>query len=173
MTVVRERPVDLQLSVEDGAWADEETLAALSLKAIGAAADVLAGDAGAPVSSGEPELSMLFTDDAAMRAINAEWRDKDKPTNVLSFPAAFSHAPDGTVAMLGDIVLAYETIANEAKDLERSFDDHLAHLIIHGYLHLLGYDHIDASEAGIMEALETRILATLGISDPYGDTEPK
>lgn len=114
------------------------------------------------------ELSIVLADDAQIRSINAEWRSKDKPTNVLSFPAA----PAAQIArspLLGDIILARETIALEAAEGGQSFEDHLSHLVIHGLLHLFGYDHETESEAVVMEALETRILATLGIADPYAD----
>jgi probable rRNA maturation factor len=118
------------------------------------------------------ELSLVFTDDASIREINAEWREKDKPTNVLSFPA-YPLEPGGMPGpMLGDIVIARETVEREALDLEKSFNDHLTHLLVHGFMHLFGYDHMDAEEAEEMEGLETRILAKLGLSDPYAGQEP-
>ncbi len=118
------------------------------------------------------ELSLVFTDDASIREINAEWREKDKPTNVLSFPA-YPLEPGGMPGpMLGDIVIARETVEREALDLDKSFEDHLTHLLVHGFLHLFGYDHMDAEEAEEMEGLETRILAKLGLSDPYAGQEP-
>ena len=102
----------------------------------------------------------------------AEWRDKDKATNVLSFPA-FPLEPGGMPGpMLGDIVIARETVEREALELEKSFEDHLTHLLVHGFLHLFGYDHMDEEEAEEMESLETRILAVLGLSDPYAGQEP-
>lgn len=165
-------PLDIQIAIEEGNWAYEEPLAALCRKIIDAAARYLVEEMGQPMPARPPELSLLFTDDAAMRQINGEWRDQDKPTNVLSFPGSDIEPGENPGPMLGDIVFAEETIAREAADLGIAFDDHLAHLIIHGYLHLFGYDHVEPGEAGEMEALETRILATLGISDPYGHTEP-
>jgi probable rRNA maturation factor len=117
------------------------------------------------------EISVQLVDDAQIRALNAQWRAADKPTNVLSFPAApvekLAVAP-----MIGDIVLAFETVRREAAEEGKTFDDHSAHLIVHGFLHLLGFDHQDAAEADRMEALETDILAKLGIADPYALTVP-
>jgi len=114
------------------------------------------------------ELSVVLTDDASIRTVNAQWRGMDKPTNVLSFPQAEGAAIERS-PMLGDIVLAYETIEREAAEAGKSFGDHFTHLIVHGLLHLFGYDHINDSEAEAMEAIEIRILATLGIDNPYAD----
>lgn len=119
----------------------------------------------------EAELSILLTDDKRIRTVNREWRGFDKPTNVLSFPAApvdrVSQSP-----VLGDLVLAYETMEREAQDEGKTLGDHLSHLIIHGLLHLLGEDHETAPDAERMEALEIAALAQLGIDDPYADSEP-
>jgi probable rRNA maturation factor len=112
------------------------------------------------------EISILLTGDEAMRALNRDWRGKDKPTNVLSFPAA----PAASIARspaLGDIALAFETMAQEARDEMKPLDHHLAHLVIHGLYHLLGDDHGTPEEAGLMEARETAALARMGIPDPY------
>lgn len=108
-----------------------------------------------------PVIAILFTNDEKMQSLNKLWRNIDKPTNVLSFPNI------DTDFVLGDIALGYEYCENEAKLQNKSFENHLTHLIIHGVLHLLGYDHIDENEAEEMESLEKEILATLGISDPY------
>jgi probable rRNA maturation factor len=110
-------------------------------------------------------VSILLTDDAAVRKLNAEFRGKDKPTNVLSFPAPAM--PGDPEPSLGDIALAFETCASEAQAEDKRLEDHLSHLVIHGVLHLLGRDHEDEAEAEAMEAEETTILATLGIADPY------
>jgi len=117
-------------------------------------------------------VSLVFSDDAQVQEINAEWRGQDKPTNVLSFPA-FPLAPGGKPGpMLGDIVIARETVEREAADLDKSFDEHLTHLMVHGFLHLFGYDHMEAEEAERMESIETRILSSLGLSDPYAGQDP-
>ena len=114
------------------------------------------------------EIALLFTSDDAIAEINAEWRGKDKPTNVLSFPApADMPVPEGEPRPLGDIVLAHGVIAREAAEQGKTLRDHTTHLIVHGVLHLLGFDHEDDAEADEMEALEASILKGLGISNPY------
>ncbi len=114
----------------------------------------------------DTELSIALVDDVAMRRLNSDWRGKDQPTNVLSFPAGDASTP-GRPVLLGDVVLALETVQREAADLRRAVDDHVSHLVVHGVLHLLGYDHEASAGAMAMEALETEILAGLGIADPY------
>ncbi|NRQ13354.1 rRNA maturation RNase YbeY [Ensifer sesbaniae] len=164
--------LDIQISVEEGNWPEEESLLAFCAPVLEAAAAYLAAEEKQPLPITPPELSLVFTDDASMRAINAEWRNQDKPTNVLSFPA-FPVTPGAMPGpMLGDIIVARETLEREAVDLEKSFDAHLTHLLVHGFLHLFGYDHMEDDEAERMESLETRILARLGLSDPYGDRTP-
>jgi probable rRNA maturation factor len=115
--------------------------------------------------AGIAELSIVLMDDAAQQVLNQQWRGIDKPTNVLSFPQIEPFSP--VLGLLGDITLARETLEREAVELGKSFTDHFTHLVVHGFLHILGYDHIDESEALVMEGLETQILATLGIDDPY------
>lgn len=112
------------------------------------------------------ELSVLLADDARVRELNRDWRGKDQPTNVLSFPAA---EPDEIAdsPMIGDVALAYETLAREAERDGVALGDHFQHLVVHGVLHLFGYDHIEDGEAEIMEDAERRALASIGISDPY------
>jgi probable rRNA maturation factor len=117
------------------------------------------------------EVGVQLADDAHIRALNGQWRGIDKPTNVLSFPAAQSDRI-ASAPMLGDIVLAFETVEREAREEGKSLADHVAHLVVHGFLHLIGFDHQAAAEADRMEAMETRILARLGISDPYAATIP-
>ena len=115
------------------------------------------------------EVAVLLCDDATIAALNAQWRGRDEPTNVLSFPALPASDPmvsDGAVH-LGDIAIANETVVREAREQGRTVSQHLAHLAVHGFLHLLGYDHQIDSEAERMEGLERAILAALGISDPY------
>ncbi|WP_300975133.1 rRNA maturation RNase YbeY [Sphingomonas sp. LHG3406-1] len=118
------------------------------------------------------ELSLVLTSDAEVQALNAEWRGKDKPTNVLSFPQAEPSELDeadspGPELMLGDIVLAHETCAREAAEKALRLPDHAAHLVVHGTLHLLGYDHMEDDAAEDMEAREIRALARLGLANPY------
>ena len=112
------------------------------------------------------EVSLFLADDARVRALNAQWRGLDRPTNVLSFPAA-PHEGIEHSRMLGDIALAYETVAREAEESGLRLADHYRHLVAHGFLHLIGFDHETDADANRMEALETRILARLGVSDPY------
>ncbi len=160
----RRRPraaVSIDLMVEAGKWPAKAALSALARKAV-AAALAEAGAADTP-----SELSIVFTDDVHIRALNAGWRGKDKATNVLSFPAFPVKPGDPLPPMLGDVVIAAETVAREAELEEKPLDHHLLHLMVHGVLHLLGYDHEDEVEAEAMEALERRALAKLAIPDPY------
>lgn len=115
---------------------------------------------------GDAELSILLADDARQRGLNRDYRGKDKPTNVLSFPAGDEDCA-GRPRLLGDVVLALETISAEAEAQSKDLADHLTHLTVHGVLHLLGHDHETETEADAMEALETEILRGLGIADPY------
>ncbi|MCG6901073.1 MAG: rRNA maturation RNase YbeY [Rhodobacter sp.] len=121
------------------------------------------------------EICLLGCGDARIAALNAAFREKPQATNVLSWPSEErgADAPGGVPAApgdveLGDIAIAYQTCAREAAELARPFDAHVTHLVVHGVLHLLGYDHIDGQDAALMEGLETEILATLGLPDPYG-----
>jgi probable rRNA maturation factor len=159
--------LDIQISVEEGGWPSEDELQPLAERVLEAAAGHLKTHAKQKFPKMATELSLVFTDDESIRAINAEWRQKDKATNVLSFPA-FPITPGKMPGpMLGDIIIAKETVEREAAELEKPFDNHLTHLMVHGFLHLFGYDHMNNAEAEIMEGLETRILADLGLSDPY------
>ncbi len=106
------------------------------------------------------ELSIVLADDAFIQALNKQYRDKDKPTNVLSFP-------QDDPGLLGDVILAYETVAAEAEAQNKSLKDHVTHLIVHGILHLIGHDHEEDGEAETMEALEIAVLSNLGIKNPY------
>jgi probable rRNA maturation factor len=161
--------LDIQLGIEAGSWGDEAVLETFAARVLEHAAAHLASREAQPFPQEPVEISLVFTDDAAIRAVNRDWRGQDKPTNVLSFPA-FPLVPGGRPGpMLGDIVLAEETLRREALDLAIAFDDHLTHLLVHGFLHLFGYDHMTEEEAAVMEGLETRILAELGLADPYRD----
>ncbi len=123
----------------------------------------------APVGS---VVDITLADDETQRALNRTWRGKDAPTNVLAFPAAdpTSPAPPGAPLLLGDVVLAFETVSREAVEQQKPLADHLRHLVVHGVLHLLGHDHIDDRDAAAMEAREIAILAELGVPNPYRDT---
>jgi len=121
--------------------------------------------AAAPAGMRRAELAVTLTSDRAIRALNRRWRGKDAPTNVLSFPAP-EQRPGGP-RHLGDVVIAYETVASEAAAENKAFGHHLAHLAVHGFLHLLGYDHESDRQAEAMERRERRILARLGVPDPY------
>ena len=159
--------MQLEIEVDDwpeGAW---EMLAERAAQAAATVEPALANT--------RLEASILFTRDAAIHDLNREWRAKDKPTNVLSFPMLergelIDLAPDGPPELLGDIALAHETCAREAAEKGASLEDHATHLVVHGLLHLAGLDHeISDRDAQEMEALEVKALALLGIADPYGD----
>jgi probable rRNA maturation factor len=117
--------------------------------------------------TGAAELSILLTDDAEQRELNGQWRGKDTTTNVLSFPQIEPFGP--VTGLLGDITLARETLIREAKEQGVTFEAHFTHLVVHGFLHILGYDHLTDEEALHMESLETQILASLGVENPYAD----
>jgi probable rRNA maturation factor len=149
-------------------WQAEPDAEAAIHRAVAAAAGWVKGD------FGNAELAVMLTDDAGIRTLNRNWRGIDKPTNVLSFPAlqpTGQPRPGDAPRMLGDIAVAYETTRREADDEQKPFDHQLSHLAVHGFLHLIGYDHECDADAEIMEALETEILAQLGIPDPYADRE--
>jgi probable rRNA maturation factor len=149
-------------------WQGEPEAEAVIHRAIRAAAEIADADVG------DAELAVMLTDDAGVRTLNNNWRGIDKPTNVLSFPALqpTAGAPADAPRMLGDIAIAYETTRKEADDEEKPFDHHLSHLAVHGFLHLIGYDHEKDDDAEAMEDLEREILAQLGIPDPYADRAP-
>ena len=153
--------VSLDISAPSPLWRGLLRARAIARETIAAAV----AESGAVLGDGVV-VSLCLADDAALRALNARWRGIDKPTNVLSFPAAPSDRV-GQASTLGDIALAYETLAREAEDLGVPLADHYRHLLAHGFLHLIGYDHETDAEAERMEALETRILARLGATDPY------
>lgn len=124
--------------------------------------------AAAALSTTDGEVSIVLTDDQAIRTLNREWRKIDKATNVLSFPAAKT---GGGEKMMGDIVIAYETLVRECDDEGRIFLHHLAHLAVHGFLHLIGYDHQTDSDADEMEGLESKIMRAMKLPDPYLDRD--
>jgi probable rRNA maturation factor len=155
----------IDILVESPLWKAQRGVKAVLERAIRAAAAMAATSGG--------ELAIVLTDDSAIRALNRDWRGKDQPTNVLSFPAnapTRSRRADAHRArprLLGDIVIAYETMAREALAEQRPFRHHLAHLAVHGFLHLLGHDHAADAEADAMEALEIAVLARLDVPNPY------
>lgn len=154
------RLIEIEVAIGGGNWPSEAVLAAIAKTALSTAMDVLELDE-------HFNVSLLFTDDAAVQALNQQWRGQDKPTNVLSFPAGESPV-ELDVEFLGDIALAFETVRREALDEAKTFDHHLTHLLVHGFLHLCGYDHETGDEdAEEMETLERAILARLAIADPY------
>jgi probable rRNA maturation factor len=153
--------MNLLIGVEDEAWRALPGLDGVAAKAVTAALQ----SSGA--TKANVEVAVLFTDDASMAGLNAEWRGKEKPTNVLSFPAPGMPVPDGEAQPLGDIALGFGTVAREAAEQGKTLHDHALHLIVHGMLHLLGHDHDDDAEAFRMEELEIGILKGLGVSNPY------
>jgi probable rRNA maturation factor len=196
----RTRPPAIEIMVEAAQWKGKRNIKALLQRAIAAAA------AAVPTRGGE--VAIVLTDDKAIRVLNRDWRRKNAPTNVLSFPATepraalaskasgtsastrvfrramrgnsksarAGHSPEagssarganGAPHLLGDIVIAYETTEREARAERKPFAHHLTHLAVHGFLHLVGYDHVADDEAQAMEGLETSILARLGVPDPY------
>jgi probable rRNA maturation factor len=148
----------IEVEVEETAWSDALPDAAAVAERAAAAALVAHPALG--------DLVILLTNDAEVKALNARYRGKDRPTNVLSFPGLEMLMP-GQPRHLGDVVLAYETCAAEAGEQGKTLADHLSHLTVHGVLHLLGRDHEDDGEAEAMEAEERTVLASLGVADPY------
>ncbi len=142
----------IEIEIEDEAWST----------ALPDAGAVVARAATAALGTVEGDVVILLTDDESVRDINARFRDRDRPTNVLSFPAAESAFPH-----LGDLTLAFGVCAREADEQGKTLSDHLSHLTVHGVLHLLGRDHEDDAEAEAMEDEERSILASLGVADPY------
>jgi probable rRNA maturation factor len=147
---------------EDSRWADV-AIDALALRASNAALARLGLDPDVI------EVALLACDDARIATLNAEFRGKPAPTNVLSWPAEnLSPGDPPSDPEIGDIAIAFDTCAAEAEAAGKPLADHVTHLIVHGTLHLLGYDHIDDDDAALMEGLETEILGNLGLADPYG-----
>lgn len=154
-------PPAVEIDVQSPLW-DAQPGAESAVRAAVAAA--------AAHSTSGGEVSILLTDDSAVRELNREWRGIDKATNVLSFPAPETMSK-GAAGILGDIVIAYETLARESTDEDRDFLHHLTHLTVHGYLHLVGYDHQDDAQATDMEALESKIMTHMQLPDPWQDPE--
>jgi probable rRNA maturation factor len=146
----------IDVLVESDLWGRKAEATAAARRAVTKAADAL--------STPRSELAIVLTDDSTIRLLNRDWRGVDAPTNVLSFPAGYC---GGARPFIGDIVLAYETVAAEADAERKPLAHHVAHLAVHGFLHLLGYDHVRKKDAEAMEAVERDILRRLNIPDPY------
>ena len=159
----------IEVIVTSPQWRKKPWAAALVRKAIRAAASTKSASKKS-VSTPRAELAIVLTNDSAIRALNHKWRKIDAPTNVLSFPA--KSARHLGKQQLGDIVIAYETMAREAAAEGKPFEHHLVHLAVHGFLHLLGYDHATDRDAKKMERLEVDILARLDVPDPYVARDP-
>ena len=151
--------VQIDVVVRAAQWRKRPTAKTIVKKAVLAAARA--------VSTRPIELAIVLSDDSAIRALNRDWRGKNAPTNVLSFPAAAPGKARSASPYVGDIVIAYQTTAREAVAEGKPFNHHLTHLAIHGFLHLLGYDHENDRDAEKMESLERRILGRLAVPDPY------
>ena len=164
MTTPRRKPADagvaIDFVVDSDLWKKYPDTQDTIRRAVAEAARMAAGTQG--------DIAIVLTDDAAIQALNKRWRGQDKPTNVLSFPAQAMPGLEEP-AHLGDIVIAFETLAAEAERDGKQFAHHLAHLAVHGYLHLLGHDHESDRDADAMERLETDILARIGVPDPYAE----
>jgi probable rRNA maturation factor len=149
----------IDVVVKSARWKAQPRAASIVRKAVAAAAQA--------ASTPRAELAIVLTDDSAIRALNRQWRGLDKPTNVLSFPSQTPRGRHNRVGHIGDIVIAYQTTAREAKSEGKPLGDHLSHLAVHGFLHLLGYDHETDRDAEAMERMEIRILARLDLPNPY------
>ncbi|MEM9682494.1 MAG: rRNA maturation RNase YbeY [Pseudomonadota bacterium] len=155
----------VDVTISDAAWTAQLPEAA----AMAREASRAAWRAVAPAGADGAELSLLLADDAAVRDLNRAHRGQDRPTNVLSFSLGTPSSPDGVPTLLGDVVLASGVVSREAKDQGKPLAAHFRHLVVHGVLHLAGFDHETRPDADAMEALEVEILAGLGVSDPYRD----
>jgi probable rRNA maturation factor len=155
---LRRPALAVDIVVESPLWKAQRGADAMLRRALAAAGALVPSDG---------ELAVVLTDDAAIRALNRDWRGKDAATNVLSFPAKEARPDRRAPRLLGDIVIAFETVAREAAAEGKPFMHHLAHLAVHGFLHLVGYDHEANGDADAMERLEIAILARLDVPDPY------
>ncbi len=159
--------IAIDIAVDSDQWQDIEAFEELAQKTSAIVTSWLEEREGIKFPQVPMELSVLLTDDASIKEINSKWRRQDKATNVLSFPTKELDVGETPLPLLGDVIFAYETILREAEELTKSFEEHLTHLFIHGFLHLLGYDHINDTDAEQMERIETGILLSIGLSDPY------
>jgi probable rRNA maturation factor len=158
--------IAIVVTVLTPAWRD--TLSEAEPLARRAARAALAAAEEGVAPAGAAEVGLVLGDDATLGRLNRQYRGVEGPTNVLSFAASEGSAPEsGGPLLLGDVVLAYETVRRESEEQGKRFSDHLCHLVVHGVLHLLGYEHGSAAQAAAMERLEIAALASLGVSDPY------
>jgi probable rRNA maturation factor len=160
--------ISVAVIVEHGAWRDVLAEPLPLLRRAAGAALAQARRARRWRSTVAPSVAVALIDDRAIRKLNLTYRGKDKPTNVLSFPAGEAAGGKGKTRSLGDVAIALGTVKREAKAQGKTVEDHVAHLMVHAVLHLLGYDHEADPDAEEMEALERKALAALGIADPYG-----
>jgi probable rRNA maturation factor len=151
--------MDPDIEIEDEAWNAVANLEALAKRAVAQGL--------ALVDMPDAQVALNFADDETLAKLNAQWRGKSKPTNVLSFPAGPSMTPPDEPVFLGDVILASGVTRVEAQEQGKSWEDHTTHLILHGVLHLAGHDHETEDEAAVMEALEIRAMAALGLANPY------
>lgn len=157
----RARPaLTIDMVVDSGRWKTSDKAVSLARNAVEEAAAML--------STSPAELAIVLTDDSAIRSLNRVWRHVDSATNVLAFPTERS---GGEPPLLGDIVLAHETISREARAAGKPFAHHVAHLAVHGFLHLVGYDHGRVAEAKAMESVEREVMRRLAIPDPYAERQ--
>ena len=156
-------PPHIDIQMQSPLWNAQPLASQTVRNAIDAAARAL--------STAKGEVSIVLTDDSAIAKLNRDWRGIDKPTNVLSFPASGRKAGQGE-RMFGDIVIAYETLERESRNENRVFLHHLAHLTVHGFLHLIGYDHETDAQAEEMEGLESKIMTRMNMPDPFVARDP-
>jgi len=167
--------VDLAITIDDDGWPPVELLEVCIAEVAYTTFVLLTAILNLePQTKAVVEVSVVFANDRAVQALNRDYRQKDRPTNILSFPDTTLDADNlaqaskmGEPLMFGDIILARETVASEAADQHKDLKDHMIHLIVHGLLHLAGYDHMEQNEADEMENLEIVILEKLGVSNPY------
>jgi len=156
------KQVEVDVIVRSARWRKRPTAKTIVKRAVLAAVEA--------ISTPSTELAIVLTDDSAIQTLNRDWRGKNAPTNVLSFPAAAPGKSRSAPPYIGDIIIAYQTVAREAVAEGKPFNHHLAHLAVHGFLHLLGYDHENDRDAEKMERLERKILKRLAVPDPYAPT---
>jgi len=164
--------LNVVISWEGSPWPDPAATQTMGRHAVHAAFDAAKGHSLLAAGSAGAELGLVFADNAFVQTLNGFWRGRDMTTNVLAFPAMDEIPVPGAPVLLGDVVVAREIVLSEARSQNKPFHHHLAHLVCHGTLHLLQYDHMTDTDACTMESLERAILADLGIPDPYTPLTP-